>query len=128
MQDLNGREIEVGNYIVYPALWSRSAILKFGKVVKINPLTIDKYGSAKPETISMLGVEYQSYEKDIKFIPNQTISALKFDYRLMVIDASAINLEAKKLLDAMWDVYKNNGKWKLAWDEISEFAKKVKNS
>lgn len=46
-KDLAGQEIKVGDFVVYTALWSRSAVMKYGKVVELG-IRKDKYDENKP--------------------------------------------------------------------------------
>ena len=38
-RDLTGREVRVGDFIVYAALWDRSATLRFGRVAALKERT-----------------------------------------------------------------------------------------
>lgn len=56
-RDLAGQEIKEGSYIVYAALWSRSPVLKFGKVVSLSSRDPSYYQKESTPTIKAITVD-----------------------------------------------------------------------
>jgi hypothetical protein len=136
MKDSSGKQVKVGDYIVYAALLSRSAVLKFGKIVKINPIKPpkDSWETEKPETISALSVTHvTSWPNetgiDISFEPQLKLVTLSFDCRFLVVNPeTSVNIEAVNLLEAMWEDYYKNGKWSIKYLEARKYAQQVKQN
>jgi len=118
--DVADNEIEVGAYIVYAALWSRSATLKYGRVVKCVTAEQDKYDYAKDTSakveyykIQVVSVDRSYNDKwelqgagwgekhDVSKVKIQTLSFLD---RMLIVDKYQVPEEARKLLDAAYKV------------------------
>lgn len=99
MHDLNGTLIQPGQYIVYAALWDRSAVLKYGFVVRI--------GTSKPamyrepsEFVSAITVERGWKEGTWNLQKDGKPIALHFENRILVISAEQVPEEVKALLNS----------------------------
>jgi hypothetical protein len=88
-KDMMGKEIVVGDYIVYAGLWSRSAMLKIGKVVALKQRK-ESYPEKTIPTLQVKGVEL-GWNNNLR--PNSKISTLAFLDRLMVIPKEFVNQE-----------------------------------
>ena len=96
-KDLAGNDIRVGDYVAYAALWSRSAVLKFGIVVAlkergntgtIGVITVDRswmWGATPPRRIW----ELQNNGREI---------TLGFTDRCIVVSGSSVPNEVLGLL------------------------------
>lgn len=69
--DLAGNPISVGDYVAYAALWNRSSVLKYGKVVELDerlvgPATFPNAdGDRRTPTLKVITVDQQvSYDRD----------------------------------------------------------------
>lgn len=97
------REIHVGDYIAYAALWSRSATLKFGIVTRLadkdNAYTPDKLIPDKVPTIRARTVD-RNWGNDWEIQSKGKEITLGYLDRLIVIDRDSVPEEIKALLEA----------------------------
>lgn len=100
-KDINGTSILSGDYVLYAALWDRSATLKYGRV------TIIKKREAKWRGDSVVAVQVVSVDRD--FDRNWELQAkgrpvsLGFPDRMVVVPEKSVPKEAREILDAAWD-------------------------
>lgn len=110
--DLAGNAIHVGDYVVYAALWSRSATLKYGRVVKL----VNIYGEptgAEYYKVQVVSVD-RSYDDKWELqgagwgekhdVTKTKIQTLGFLGRMIVVGNAQVPTEARKLLDAAYKV------------------------
>jgi hypothetical protein len=115
-KDITGAPIKVGAYIVYAALWDRSATLKFGRVValaeakrqeydsrerlplKVQCVTVDRDGPGK---WYVQGRDRYSIEEESRGgkAAKSTLVTLGFLDRMMVVSAWQLPANVRKLLD-----------------------------
>lgn len=111
--DLSDREIVPGCYVCYAALWSRSAMMKFGRVTRLGERKRNKWDAeSKSDPVVVVVTVDRTYARD----PNTgrcdynklvwELQAkgreitLSFPERMIVVDESRVPGEARDLLDA----------------------------
>jgi len=97
--DLAGKKIKRGDYIVYAALWSRSAVLKYGVVSSLKEREVwsQRENNSVVGTLGVISVdrtwdgkwELQNHGKEI---------TLGFLDRCLVVNANSVPREAVSLL------------------------------
>lgn len=111
-EDISGRIIKVGDYVIYAALWSRSATLKYGRVLyltwgsnglesnvcKIQIVSVDR---SWDDSWELQGSGYYGFgpKPDIKDTKVQTLGFLD---RTLVVTKTQIPESARKFLDAAY--------------------------
>lgn len=107
LYDKNGREIKVGDYIVYGHAIDRSAGLRFGRVLKIKIGTgREVWGRPEGTAITVIGVvdDRYSLDKDRNLVrqPPELLSrvgTLMYPERIIVLDGKDMLLPVRRLLD-----------------------------
>jgi hypothetical protein len=110
-KDIAGVPIKVGAYIVYAALWDRSATLKFGRVVnlthgstegrqgpKVQCVTVDRDGRDNWYVQGLDSYQVAAEQRGGK-VAKPTLVTLGYLDRLMVVSASQLPANVRKLLD-----------------------------
>lgn len=100
-KDLSGREIAIGDYICYAALWSRSAHLKYGRVLtlkneKVGCVAVDR---SWKNTWLLDGV----VRWDGGPLRPARVNTLSFLDRLLVVTCDQLPDEARILLDEAYE-------------------------
>lgn len=91
-KDLAGREIKVGDYVIYAALWSRSAVLKFGKVVSLAARKHGEYSLKKEDTPTLRVTSVDNFLGKYELQNHGTPITLGFLDRVLVIDSVPDNI------------------------------------
>lgn len=107
--DIAGDPIEVGDYIVYAALWSRSATLKYGRVVKLVEKK-DEYSNKVSHKAQVVSVDRSWDDKwelqgggwSKKPIEKYQVQTLGFLDRMLVVRKEQVPDEARELLDTAY--------------------------
>lgn len=98
-KDLFGREINVGDYIVYAAADGRSATMRTGQVLKLT-MSKQQWSGDEPEPkifcSSWSNFRARGYGKDDEKSGRQKNVTLGFLDRLVVVDASQVSDKIKK--------------------------------
>lgn len=109
-KDINGHDIKPGNYVLYAALWDRSATLKYGIVVKLKKRekrwSFNDHEDDEP-TVGVISVDrtYKSYDNGQ---PTGLIWGLQakgkevtlgFLDRLCVVHEESVPKAVRKILD-----------------------------
>ncbi len=104
-KDLAGKEITPGCFIVYAALWSRSAVLKYGIVVRLDKRKQTYGGSKEIPTLRVITVdrtgrwdESQKYLYSWNFQNHGKEIILSFLDRVIVISKNDMPKEVLDLL------------------------------
>lgn len=96
-KDMFGRDIKVGDYIVYAGLADRSAVLRAGRVVQ---LTCSKTGTDGPKIRVASWNNFRSHGwNNTERSGRQKDVVLGFLDRLVVVDASTVSDKIKNDLD-----------------------------
>ncbi len=109
-EDLAGNPIKVGDYVAYAALWSRSATLKYGRVLALTETKVPSYGSEKAPKVQVVTVdrswddswEIQGGGWENKDPAKAKLVTLGFVDRMLVVTKAQIPDDARKLLDAAY--------------------------
>jgi hypothetical protein len=111
-EDLAGNAITQGDYVVYAALWSRSATLKYGRVTKLVTEAKDWDGKKKPVTkVQVVSVdrtfkddwELQGGGWNDKDDPEKCkLQTLGFLDRMLVVTKTQVPEAARALLDVAY--------------------------
>ena len=125
-RDLAGQEIRCGSHIVYAALWTRSAILKYGIVTRLKTRDPAMWSRSQlPEpmvgviTIDRDPVWDHSGPGQPRFIRHDwSLQAkgremtLGFPDRMIVVPAESVPIDARRVLESAYDGWleKNSGK------------------
>lgn len=98
-KDMFGRDIKVGDYIVYAGLADRSAVMRAGRVVELT-YTKAKYSSVEPKIRVASWNNFRANDRNWKD-PNKKTSGRQKDVvlgfldRLIVVDASTVSDQVK---------------------------------
>lgn len=100
-RDMFGREIKVGDYIVYGAVDGRSGTLRAGQVVELKPPTANWRGEVEAKIKVKAWSNFRSQgwdgkEKSGRLDKNVTLGFLD---RLIVVDPSTVSDKIKKDLE-----------------------------
>ncbi len=98
VRDKSGRQLHVGDHIVYPSVSASSGFLKFGRVVELRP-AIDNEGHDKVVVIGEFNGRNSYYEGGEQLL-NGKPSTLQHPYRCLAIDMRMIPPTLFKLMDA----------------------------
>jgi len=100
--DRAGNPIRVGDYIVYAALWDRSATLKFGRVTELTTRKEEDWKThTKEPTVKAVSVDLW-FDKGHKLQNDGHPVTLAFFDRILSIEGYMVPGDAKKLLDGAW--------------------------
>lgn len=98
-EDIAGMPICVGDYIIYAALWDRSATLKYGKVTRLAERDESwRSGSDKKLTLRLRSVD-RDWDGKWELQRGGKETTLGFLDRLMVVLPAQVPEEARSLLD-----------------------------
>ena len=99
-KDLFGRDIEVGDYIVYAAVDGRSGTLRTGRVLKLTTSKPSKWSDDPPEAkifcSSWSNFRARGWGKDDETSGRQKNVTLGFLDRMIVVDESQVSEKIKK--------------------------------
>jgi hypothetical protein len=110
-KDMAGNHIQPGDYIVYAALWDRSATLKYGRVTRLaerkSAYTYTNQDRVPVPTIRVISVDRSSHWEDGKYLgvvwhvqKDGKEVALGELERMLVIDRHQVPKDVRELLDA----------------------------
>lgn len=99
-EDISGAEIHVGDYIVYAALWNRSATLKYGRVVSQGSRSDGWKGTETPTVRAITVDRHWRYgeEKRWELQNNGKPISLGFLDRLLVVPETLVPAGARSAL------------------------------
>ena len=111
-EDIAGNPIKEGDYVLYAALWSRSATLKYGRVIKLTMAKSPDWRGESPPKVQVVTVdrgwddkwEIQGGGWENKDPEKAKLVTLGFVDRMMVVTKAQIPEDARKLLDAAYKV------------------------
>lgn len=92
-KDMVGKNISVGCYIVYAALWSRSATLKLGKVVELSSRPPGYYQTEPTLTIKVVTVD-RSWNNTWESQKDGKPITLGFLDRVLIVDDVPENVKS----------------------------------
>lgn len=102
--DLFGREIKVGNYIVYAGAEDRSAVLRVGQVLKLTFAKNRRYG--EPDVAKVFCKSWNNFRSEgfswregLEPSGRQKNVTIGFLTRVVIVDPSTISDKIKKDLD-----------------------------
>ena len=100
-KDIAGRDIKVGDYIIYAALWDRSATLKYGKVTGLAERDGAWCYNAEPRKTPTVKIYSADRDFNGKWELQKKGHVVTLGYldRLSVIEPHQVPADAKKLLD-----------------------------
>lgn len=105
-KDLAGNDIRVGDYVVYSALWDRSAVLKFGKVERLAEREANWYRKKPEATIRVRTVDRHTEWRDGKPLKEYWMlqkqgqeTTLGFLNRMLVIGSEHVPPDALRVLN-----------------------------
>lgn len=100
-EDIAGMPICIGDYIIYAALWDRSATLKYGKVTRLAER--DEAWTGNPDRKKVPTLRLRSVDRDWhgkwELQRGGKETTLGFMDRLMVVLPAQVPEEARSLLD-----------------------------
>ncbi len=108
-QDINGHDIQPGDYVAYAALWDRSATLKYGIVVKLKerkPKWYKNTGNPPEPTVGVVSVDRTTkWEAGVCLGVTWELQAkgrevtLGFLDRMLVVDEISVPETVRRILD-----------------------------
>lgn len=102
--DLLGQELAVGDYVIYAALWDRSATLKIGRITQLKTRAESKYiedGKIIP-TVGVVSID-RSWSNEWEIQNNGKELTLGFLNRLTKVDPNTIPAHLRTMLGASND-------------------------
>ena len=99
--DKTGKQITIGDFIVYGHAIDRSAALRFGKVLAIKPRQ-KRFPNDPGVSIAVIGVDGDWSHREPSL--NSRFGTLQFSVRVVVLEPERIPTKSKVLLDSfVWD-------------------------